>query len=127
MSFTNFCDGCGNIMHVHMDAEELRLFAECQRCPTGREDRIVLAERRSLCMSTTSRNVVAADTTLRTASKILMNDPTIPRISSVPCPNADCSTGEEPECMYITTNGNNTYICCRCSTCFTTTAKNAPK
>jgi len=51
-------------------------------------------------------------------------DPTLPRISNIPCPNANCKTNNEsdlkPDILYIRYDEDNLKYLYMCSTCDTT-------
>lgn len=133
-TFTNYCDVCGNVMNVFLEDNETRLCASCPRCTPMHDTTKVLVDNQSLCMSVTCREVQkmldnneSVVTLSQTASEIMRNDATIPRISDVKCPKGCLQHQQLSECMYITSHaGTNTYVCCTCFACFRSTATVEP-
>ena len=118
----HFCKKCANMYYIKLAGEEEdNLIYYCRHC--GHEDATLTGE--SLCVSRTS----FAATNSNHAHYInpyTSSDPTLPRVTNIPCPNEVCSTnteGTEREVVYIRYDDENikyVYLCSTCNTAWKT-------
>lgn len=104
-----FCNICQNMMFINNSVDKLEYV--CKNCNFVKEEENTLE---SKCLSVNyykSDN----DSKLKIDSSI-KNDPTLPRIDFVKCPNEECED-KENKVIYIKTNQKDlkfTYFCCNC-------------
>ena len=107
-----FCNKCDNMYYIRLNDSDMSLMNYCRQC--GNEDTsdstdIIYSEER------TSYN---ADI----VNEFTKHDPTLPRISNIPCQNAKCishNEGETNEIIYIKYDEVNLkflYLCTNCDT-----------
>ena len=91
----HFCSICQNMYYIRLDGEDSnKLIYYCRKC--GNEDDT---------LTTTLDNICVSKTTVKKKEggvKHLVNeytklDPTLPRVSNIPCPNAACISNREHE------------------------------
>jgi len=98
-----------------------KLVYYCRKC--GNEDKLLAIE--NVCVSKTQIKK-SEKTFSHIINKYTKLDPTLPRINTILCPNADCSTnteGTNREIIYIRyddTNMKYVYLCSTCDTVWTT-------
>ena len=122
----HFCKKCQNMYYIRLEGEDSNnLIYYCRKC--GNEDDTLGATLENICVSKTQvrkkeggvRHLVNEYTKL---------DPTLPRVTNIPCPNAACVSnrpGEEKngdksnEVIYLRYNDAElkfVYICSLCDT-----------
>lgn len=115
-----FCSACNNMYYIRISDEDANsLVYYCRKC--GQEEKNLTEG--NICVSKTRfkrtdqqyRNVI---------NKYTKNDPTLPRVKNVVCPNAECSTNnlDQPthrEVLYIRYDDENLKFVYLCSTCDT--------
>ena len=117
----HFCTQCGNMYYIKLkDENGDALIHYCRKC--GFEDNSLVDEAKSLCVSKTH---IVNSTKLYTQviNKYTKLDPTLPRIKTIRCPNASCSTnleGDEKtqrDIIYLRYDDTNLKFVYLCSTC----------
>jgi DNA-directed RNA polymerase subunit M/transcription elongation factor TFIIS len=111
-----FCPKCENFLYLDTKTDPKNLLRLCRTCGYSEHD-----TQGGLAMETVVQE--------RTSEgyKILLNeftrqDPTLPRVTTIPCPNQTCPTnvrGEPREVVYIKYDAVNLkfiYICLKCDT-----------
>lgn len=127
----HFCEKCGNMYYIRIstDSDE-QLIYYCRKC--GNENEKLIHNMENLCVSKTHikttkqnyKNIINEYTKL---------DPTIPRITTINCPNEDCLSNDrgateskstndtsvkaEKEIIYLRYDDENIkfiYLCCVC-------------
>jgi len=124
----HFCEVCDNMYYIKISEEDdSRLVYYCRKC--GNEETNV-----------TEDNMVVSELHLKGSeqqfhhiiNKYTKIDPTLPRIKTVPCPNAKCSTNDPKtptersviNIRYDEINLKYVYICTTCDTIWKTDDKN---
>lgn len=117
----HFCKTCSNMYYVKLsDSDNNKLSYYCRNC--GTTDDTMIAE--NICVSkiNLNNNSQKIDLFVNQYTKL---DPTLPRTSSIKCPNEKCSsnindattsTGER-EVLYIRYDDSKMkyiYMCCKC-------------
>ena len=107
-----FCDKCDNMYYIRLNENNISLTNYCRHC--GNED------------SNINTNIIYSEETTSYNKDIIneftKHDPTLPRISNIPCQNAKCVShkeGENPEIIYIKYDEINLkflYLCTKCDT-----------
>ena len=107
-----FCSKCDNMYYIRLNDEDMSLTNYCRQC--GNEEH------------NASSNIIYSEATTSYNSDIVneftKHDPTLPRISNIPCQNAECIShkeGEKNEIIYIKYDEVNLhflYLCTRCDT-----------
>lgn len=123
----HFCEKCDNMYYLKIAEEDSNtLIYYCRNC--GNEDTTL-----------TKENICVLDTTVRetekrytqTINEFTKYDPTLPRITTIRCPNDVCPSnkevgdGEEPEreviyIRYDDINMKYIYMCAKCNTIWKT-------
>ena len=121
----HFCENCDNMYYLKITEEGGdSLIYYCRNC--GHENNIL-----------TQDNICVLDTTIKQMkgrySQVINSytkyDPTLPRISSIKCPNQSCESnkdGSKREVIYIRyddTNMKYIYMCTACDTIWKTDDK----
>ena len=105
-----FCDVCDNMLYIKHENE--KVFYKCNCCLKEFMD----FETKSKCISKTKLHKEATSYKSYVSDHVF-NDPTLPCINSVACPNADCSKApdQEGEVIYIKydTTGMKYLYCCK--------------
>ena len=121
----HFCSVCQNMYYIRLDGEENNnIIYYCRKC--GNEDDTLIASLDNICVSKTTvkkkeggvKHIVNEYTKL---------DPTLPRVTNIPCPNdacvsnrhADGEAKEQNEVIYLRYNDAQlkfVYICSLCDT-----------
>jgi len=107
-----FCNKCDNMYYIRLNEDTLSLTNYCRHC--GNED------------SSLDTNIIYSEKTT-VYDKDIVNeftkfDPTLPRISNIPCKNSDCIShkkDETNEIIYIKYDEVNLkflYLCTKCDT-----------
>jgi DNA-directed RNA polymerase subunit M/transcription elongation factor TFIIS len=114
----HFCTNCQNMYYISIDAENAnKLVYYCRNCGDTNT-------------SLSVENVTVSRTQLKKSEQEFSNvvnkytklDPTLPRINTILCPNAECGTNtkDEPrEIIYIRYDDMNMKYVYLCSTCDT--------
>ena len=112
----HFCSKCENMYYLRLAGDSGdQLVYYCRNC--GNEE-----------SSITGDNVCVSKTTLRRSEQQYTHvlneytklDPTLPRVTNIPCPNADCpsnKSGAKREVIYIRYDDVNVkyvYLCASC-------------
>jgi DNA-directed RNA polymerase subunit M/transcription elongation factor TFIIS len=111
-----FCPECKNYLYADSRTDPKNLLRLCRSCGYSEKD-----TQGGLVMETIVQQRASE------SHKILLNeftrqDPTLPHITTLPCPNQQCSTnvrGEPRDVVYIksdTVNLKFIYICLKCDT-----------
>ena len=91
----HFCSICQNMYYIRLDGENSnKLIYYCRNC--GNEDDTLTATLDNICVSKTTVKKKEGGV------KHLVNeytklDPTLPRVSNIPCPNAACISNRDHE------------------------------
>lgn len=121
----HFCSICQNMYYIRLDGENSNtLIYYCRKC--GHEDDTLIATLDNICVSKTTVKKKEGGV------KHLVNeytklDPTLPRVTNIPCPNAACASNKEEkeekdeqhEVIYLRYNDAQlkfVYICNLCDT-----------
>jgi len=118
----HFCSECQNMYYIRIDSENVnKLIYYCRNC--GNEDKLLNVD--NVCVSSTQikKTGQSFDHIINKYTKL---DPTLPRISKVLCPNAQCETNTKNtkrEIIYIRYDDINMkyiYMCSACDTVWKT-------
>lgn len=123
----HFCEKCQNMYYLKIGEEDgNKLIYYCRNC--GYEDSSLTAE--NICVSSTT---VHRDSQKypQTINEYTKEDPTLPRITTIRCPNQECVSNKEDgeanrEVLYIRyddTNMKYIYMCAECDTVWKTDNK----
>ena len=115
----HFCTSCQNMYYIRIDSENTnKLVYYCRNC--GNEDSTMDINNISVSKTQLSKSEQKFSHIINKYTKL---DPTLPRISKILCPNAECETNthETPrEIIYIRYDDVNMKYIYLCSTCDTT-------
>ena len=118
----HFCSNCNNMYYIRINSDNPnKLVYYCRNC--GNEDQ-----------NLTNDNVTVSKTVIKKTeqsfshiiNKYTKFDPTLPRINTILCPNAECPTNKqdkEREIIYIRYDDINmkyVYLCSDCDTVWQT-------
>ena len=119
----HFCSKCQNMYYIRLAGEgSNKLIYYCRNC--GHEDEDLGSE-----------NIIVSKTAIKRENQKYLNvineytkdDPTLPRMNNIPCPNAKCPThGEEPvtpeviSIRYDDSRLKYVYLCVHCDTTWKT-------
>lgn len=121
----HFCEKCQNMYYLKIgDEDSNKLIYYCRNC--GNEDNTLTAE--NICVSSleVTRKSKKYSQILNEYTKA---DPTLPRITTIRCPNQDCPSNKDAdgdgnrEVLYIRyddTNMKYIYMCATCDTVWKT-------
>jgi len=118
----HFCEKCDNMYYLKIGQENANnLIYYCRNC--GHEDTTLTAN--NICVSEThiKRNEQKYSHIINEYTK---QDPTLPRINTIKCPNQECKSNndeEQREVIYIRyddTNMKYIYLCAKCDTMWKT-------
>jgi len=119
----HFCVKCHNMYYlkINADVNTNKLIYYCRNC--GHEDETLSAE--NICVSRTdiTRNTNTYEHMINEFTKL---DPTLPRTTTIKCPNQECKSNSEDisrEVLYIRyddTNMKYIYLCAVCDTLWKT-------
>ena len=116
----HFCKSCSNMYYIKLsDSDNNKLSYYCRNC--GTIDENILSD--NICVSKQSFNNNSQKIDLF-VNKYTKLDPTLPRVSNIPCPNESClcNRAEDPiakEVIYIRYDDTNlkfVYLCAHCDT-----------
>ena len=111
-----FCKNCNNMYYIRINSEDPNtLIYYCRNC--GNEDKLLSAK--NICVSNTQikKSELTFSHIINEYTKL---DPTLPRISTILCPNSKCPTNTEDkkrEIIYIRYDDVNMKYIYLCSTC----------
>lgn len=115
-----FCTECHNMYYIRMTENNAGLLYYCRNC--GNTDDTVTSE--NMCITSEVSNV---RTFKHSVNKYTVYDPTLPHITTIRCPNAECESnkdnGPERDVIYIRYNDaamKYLYICTHCDTTWKT-------
>ena len=118
----HFCSQCQNMYYIRIDSENVnKLIYYCRNC--GNEDKLLNVDNVSVSSTQIKKIERSFDHIVNKYTKL---DPTLPRISKVLCPNAECETNKKDvarEIIYIRyddINMNYIYMCSTCDTIWKT-------
>jgi len=118
----HFCSQCQNMYYIRIDSENVnKLIYYCRNC--GNEDKLLNVDNVSVSSTQIKKIEKSFDHIVNKYTKL---DPTLPRISKVLCPNAECETNKgdaKREIIYIRyddINMNYIYMCSSCDTIWKT-------
>jgi DNA-directed RNA polymerase subunit M/transcription elongation factor TFIIS len=118
----HFCSVCNNMYYLRIDEQNPnKLDYYCRNC--GHEDKLLAHD--NMCVSKTyiKKNDQSFNHIINEYTKL---DPTLPRVSTILCPNSECETNTKNtkrEIIYIRyddTNMKYVYLCSDCSTIWQT-------
>lgn len=118
----HFCSVCNNMYYLRIDEQNPnKLDYYCRNC--GNEDKTLSQD--NMCISKTliKKNDNSFNHIINEYTKL---DPTLPRVSTILCPNPECetnTTNKKREIIYIRyddTNMKYVYLCSECSTIWQT-------
>ena len=118
----HFCSVCNNMYYLRIDEQNPnKLDYYCRNC--GHEDKLLAHD--NMCVSKTyiKKNDQSFNHIINEYTKL---DPTLPRVSTILCPNPECETNTKNtkrEIIYIRyddTNMKYVYLCSECSTIWQT-------
>lgn len=122
----HFCTKCENMYYIRLDSDDShKLIYYCRKC--GNEDTTITSENMCVSKEQIRRGEQRFSNMINEYTKL---DPTLPRISSIRCPNADCESNsdeEKREVIYIRyddTNMKYIYLCAVCNTSWKTDQQN---
>jgi DNA-directed RNA polymerase subunit M/transcription elongation factor TFIIS len=120
-----FCEKCDNMYYIKIgdESESNQLIYYCRNC--GHENKEL--NNSNICVSKT---IVNGSGTAENMSHFINEytkfDPTLPRITTIKCPNQSCKSNSnvdddkiEREVLYIRYDDDNmkyVYLCCHCDT-----------
>ena len=118
----HFCIVCNNMYYLRIDEQNPnKLDYYCRNC--GNEDKILAQD--NMCVSKTF--IKKSDNSFNhIINEYTKLDPTLPRVSTILCPNPECETNtgnKKREIIYIRyddTNMKYVYLCSECSTIWQT-------
>ena len=117
----HFCEKCQNMYYLKIGEDDAnKLIYYCRNC--GHEDSTLTAE--NICVSETTVRRDSQKYT-QTINEYTKEDPTLPRITTIRCPNQECpSNGEgadggNREVLYIRYDDKNMKYIYMCTTCDT--------
>jgi DNA-directed RNA polymerase subunit M/transcription elongation factor TFIIS len=118
----HFCSVCNNMYYLRIDEQNPnKLDYYCRNC--GHEDKLLAHD--NMCVSKTyiKKNDQSFNHIINEYTKL---DPTLPRVTTILCPNPECETNtknKKREIIYIRyddTNMKYVYLCSDCSTIWQT-------
>jgi DNA-directed RNA polymerase subunit M/transcription elongation factor TFIIS len=113
----HFCTNCSNMYYIRIDADNPnKLVYYCRNC--GNEDSTLTVNNVSVSKMQLTRGEQKFSHIINKYTKL---DPTLPRISKIKCPNAECETNHseavEREIIYIRYDDVNMKYVYLCTTC----------
>lgn len=118
----HFCIKCNNMYYLKVGEEDGNsLIYYCRNC--GHEDATLTAE--NICVSRTQIRR-SEQKYSHIVNEYTKEDPTLPRITTIRCPNSECPSNKEDgtrEVIYLRyddTNMKYIYMCAKCDTMWKT-------
>lgn len=122
----HFCKVCSNMYYIRINGDDSNtLIYYCRNC--GDEDNLLAID--NICVSKTQIKKTE-QTFHHIINKYTKLDPTLPRITTILCPNAECITNTEQKnreiifIRYDDTNMKYVYLCSDCDTIWQTNNTN---
>ena len=122
----HFCSNCENMFYIRLDSDDShKLIYYCRKC--GNEDTTITSENMCVSKEQVRKGEQRFSNMINEYTKL---DPTLPRISSIRCPNAECESNSDEslrEVIYIRyddTNMKYIYLCACCNTSWKTDQQN---
>ncbi len=122
----HFCSNCENMFYIRLDSDDShKLIYYCRKC--GNEDTTITSENMCVSKEQVRKGEQRFSNMINEYTKL---DPTLPRISSIRCPSADCESNSDEslrEVIYIRyddTNMKYIYLCAVCNTSWKTDQQN---
>ena len=117
----HFCEKCQNMYYLKIGEDDgSKLIYYCRNC--GYEDSTLTAE--NICVSSTTVQR-KSQKYVQTINEYTKEDPTLPRITTIRCPNQKCSSNKDDvddsnrEVMYIRYDDQTMKYIYMCATCDT--------
>ena len=114
----HFCSVCNNMYYLRIDENNPnKLDYYCRNC--GHEDKSLAHENMSISKTFIKKNAQSFNHIINEYTKL---DPTLPRVSTILCPNPECETNTKNtkrEIIYIRYDDINMKYVYLCSTCDT--------
>ena len=114
----HFCNNCQNMYYIRINEDNPnKLVYYCRHC--GNEDSTLAVDNISVSKLQIKKSEQSFNHIINKYTKL---DPTLPRISTILCPNQDCETNtknKEREIIYIRYDDTNMKYIYLCSTCNT--------
>lgn len=114
----HFCNNCQNMYYIRINEDNPnKLVYYCRHC--GNEDSTLAVDNISVSKLQIKKSEQSFNHIINKYTKL---DPTLPRISTILCPNQDCETNTkntEREIIYIRYDDTNMKYIYLCSTCDT--------
>ena len=114
----HFCSQCSNMYYISIDSENAnKLIYYCRNC--GNKDSTISVKDITVSNVQLKKSEQEFSHIINKYTKL---DPTLPRVSNILCPNADCLTNKEDaprEIIYIRYDDKNMKYVYLCSTCDT--------
>jgi DNA-directed RNA polymerase subunit M/transcription elongation factor TFIIS len=119
----HFCTKCHNMYYLKINNEvnANELIYYCRNC--GHEDQVLSSE--NICVSRTDVNI-GKKTYEQIVNEFTKLDPTLPRTTTIKCPNQDCLSNKDKsdsEVIYLRYDDKNMkyiYLCSICDTLWKT-------
>ena len=118
----HFCSNCSNMYYIRINSDNPnKLVYYCRNC--GNEDKLLAIDNVCVSKIQIKKNEQSFHNIINKYTKL---DPTLPRINTILCPNAECKTNtqaEEREIIYLRYDDINmkyVYLCCTCDTVWKT-------
>ena len=114
----HFCNQCQNMYYISIDPNDSnKLVYYCRNC--GNKDSDLSIENVTVSKVQLKKSQQEFSHIINKYTKL---DPTLPRVTKILCPNADCETNKEDtprEIIYIRYDNQNMKYVYLCSTCET--------
>lgn len=114
----HFCNQCQNMYYISIDPDDSnKLVYYCRNC--GNKDSDLSIENVTVSKIQLKKSQQEFSHIINKYTKL---DPTLPRVTKILCPNADCDTNKEDtprEIIYIRYDNQNMKYVYLCSTCDT--------
>ena len=118
----HFCSVCNNMYYLRIDEQNPnKLDYYCRNC--GHEDKLLAHDNMCVYKTYIKKNDQSFNHIINEYTKL---DPTLPRVTTILCPNSECETNTKNikrEIIYIRyddTNMKYVYLCSECSTIWQT-------
>jgi len=112
----HFCSQCSNMYYISIDSENAnKLIYYCRNC--GNKDSTISVKDITVSKVQLKKSEQEFSHIINKYTKL---DPTLPRVSNILCPNADCLTNKEDaprEIIYIRYDDKNMKYVYLCSSC----------
>jgi DNA-directed RNA polymerase subunit M/transcription elongation factor TFIIS len=122
----HFCSQCQNMYYISIDPDDSnKLVYYCRNCG-NKDSNLYLSEEVTVSKLQLKKSEQEFSHIINKYTKL---DPTLPRVTNILCPNADCLTNKDDknrEIIYIRyddTNMKYVYLCSTCNTVWKTEEK----